>query len=369
MGSRLWSNTTNLIGGHKFELAEDREIIASKLSIPLENIPTITGWSYDRIMDGIRQGKIKALWVIATNPAHSWIDQAEARKSLDSLDFLVVQDMYDSTETAQRADLVLPAAAWGEKEGTFINSERRYGLLKKVRKAPGEALSDFSIFKALAHYWGVEEMFAQWKDPESVFRILQGLSRGMPHDITGIDGYQQIDRCGGIQWPWTQADAASKSDPDQQRRLFADGVFPHANGRAKLIVDDVTPPPETPCSDYPIWLLSGRGTVSQWHTQTRTSKSPILRKLYPNRPYVEIHPDDAQEIGVVNGQEVIVRSRRGEAIANAMIVPTVAAGQAFMPMHYEATNQLTLSHFDPHSRQPSYKDCAVKIEPTQIKRK
>jgi anaerobic selenocysteine-containing dehydrogenase len=369
MGSRLWSNTTNLFGGHKFESNHDREKVSAELSIPLDRIPTITGWSYDRIMDGIRQGKVKALWVIATNPAHSWIDQSEARKLLDSLDFLVVQDMYDSTETARQADLILPAAAWGEKEGTFINSERRYGLLKKVRKAPGQALSDFNIFKAIAHYWGVEEMFAHWTDPEAVFRILQGISRGMPHDITGIDGYLQIDRCGGIQWPWTQADAESQGQPDQQRRLFGDGVFPHADGRARLIVDDIAAPPEVPCDEYPIWLLTGRGTVSQWHTQTRTGKSPILRELYPNEAYVEIHPDDADKIGVGNGQQVVIRSRRGEAIANAMIVPTVAAGQAFMPMHYEATNQVTLGHFDPHSRQPSYKDCAVQIKPSENKLK
>ncbi|MGB7344948.1 MAG: nitrate reductase [Pirellulaceae bacterium] len=366
MGSRLWSNTTNLIGHHDFACESDRQKVAETLSIPVENIPTNTGWSYDRIMEGVRNGEIKGLWIIATNPAHSWINQGDARELLDQLDFLVVQDMYRSTETARHADLILPAAGWGEKEGTFINSERRYGLLKKVRKAPGVALSDFNVFKAIAHYWGVAEMFDQWTDAEAAFEIMQRLSSGTWADITGIDGYEQLDRCGGIQWPWSEASASEASkaaggEPEQQRRLFADGNFPHENGRARLIVDDVTPPPEPPCDDYPTWLLTGRGTVSQWHTQTRTSKSPVLRKLYPNQPYIEMHPDDAASIGIGNGDQVRIQSRRGEAIANAMVVPTVRVGQAFMPMHYESTNQLTLAHFDLHSRQPSYKDCAVKI--------
>ena len=144
MGSRLWSNTTNLFGHHKFESAEDRQRVASVLGIDVDRIPSQGSWSYDRIIEGVRNGEIKGLWVIATNPAHSWIDQGDFRELLDRLDFLVVQDMYDSTDTARHADLVLPAAGWGEKEGTFINSERRYGLLKKVRKAPGRSLGGLS---------------------------------------------------------------------------------------------------------------------------------------------------------------------------------------------------------------------------------
>ena len=360
MGSRLWSNTTNLFGHHKFESAEDRQKVASALDIEVGRIPNEGSWSYDRIVEGIRNGEIRGLWVIATNPAHSWIDQGDFHELIDQLDFLVVQDMYHSTETAQHADLVLPAAAWGEKEGTFINSERRYGLLKKVRKAPGQALADFQIFRGIAHYWGVGEMFEKWTDPEAVFRLMQAASAHQPCDITGVDGYQQIDECGGVQWPYSESDA-QQGPPEQQRRLFADGLFYHDDQKAKLIVDEITPMPETPDQDYPILLLTGRGTVSQWHTQTRTSKSPILQKLYPSEAYIELHPDDADSFGVQHGQRVCVRSRRGQALANVCISPTVQPGQAFMPMHYDETNQLTLSHFDPHSRQPSYKDSTVTI--------
>ena len=365
MGSRLWSNTTNLLGHHKFDDPEHRSKIAQAIGIDERQIPNDPGWSYDRIVEGIRNGEIRGLWVVATNPAHSWIHQGDARELLDRLDFLVVQDMYHSTETCRHADLILPAAGWGEKEGTFINSERRYGLLKKVRKAPGQALADFQIFRAIAHYWGVGEMFAEWTDPESVFRIMQRLSEDQPCDITGIKGYAQLDACGGIQWPWTANNAAGGFQPEQQRRLFDDGRFFHADGKAKLIVDSITPMAETTDDDYPVMLLSGRGTVSQWHTQTRTHKSPVLRKLYPNRAYVEINPDDAAKWRIRNGDQVTIASRRGEVTAFALVTPTIRSGQAFMPMHYEITNELTLAHFDPHSRQPSYKNCAVRIAPLE----
>jgi anaerobic selenocysteine-containing dehydrogenase len=361
MGSRLWSSTTNLLGHHKFESEEDRKKVAAALRIDVDRIPSEGSWSYDGILEGIREGKIRGLWVIATNPAHSWIDQNDARQLLDELDFLVVQDMYHTTETARHADLLLPAAGWGEKEGTFINSERRYGLLKKVRRAPGEALADFQIFRAIAHYWGVADMFSEWTDPEAVFRIMQRVSEGMPCDITGIEGYEQIDACGGIQWPWSMADRQQQGQPAQQRRLFADGNFYHDNQRARLIVAEVTPVPEPTNQEFSFVLLSGRGTVSQWHTQTRTSKSPVLNKLYPQYPYVEIHPSDAAAIGATNGCLLRLRSRRGEAIAAACLSPTVQPGQVFMPMHYEATNKLTYRSFDPYSRQPSYKHCAITI--------
>ena len=368
MGSRLWSNTTNLFGHHRFEDRAHREKVAQRLGIDVEHIPSEGSWSYDRIIEGIREGSIRGLWVVATNPSHSWIHQGDVRELLEQLDFFVVQDMYSTTESAQQADLLLPAAGWGEKEGTFINSERRYGLHRKVRQAPGEALADFQIFRAIAHYWGVREMFKDWTSPEAVFEIMQSVSEGQPSDITGIEGYAHIDRCGGIQWPWSREQAAEslqlnqKNEPEQERRLFADAKFYHSDERARLIVAEPGKMPEVPNEEYPLILLTGRGTVSQWHTQTRTEKSPILRKLYPNDPIVEVHPDDADGCGISNGEWVEIASRRGSAVARAWLTPTVRAGQVFMPMHYECTNRLTLPHFDPYSRQPSYKNCAVNVK-------
>ncbi|HEY3964439.1 MAG TPA: nitrate reductase [Planctomycetaceae bacterium] len=364
MGSRLFSNTTSLLGGRDFEKPQDRADVAGILGIDERRIPDQNSWAYPEIISGILKGKIKGLWVIATNPAHSWINQSQLHEILDRLEFLVVQDMYHSTETAQRADLVLPAAGWGEKEGTFINSERRWGLTKKVARAPGLALADFSIFKLIAEAWGVGEMFREWDSPESVFQILKRLSKGRPCDITGIRDYQMLDDRGGIQWPFpaggtAAVDSSSAARTGTHRRLFETGEFYHADGRAKFLFENPRPMPEPPSPAFPLLLLTGRGTAAQWHTQTRTRKSAVLRKLSPQNVYVEINPADARELGIGQNEPVIVQSQRGSLTARAYVTPVVAAGQVFIPMHYETVNQLTDAVFDPYSRQPSYKACAV----------
>jgi anaerobic selenocysteine-containing dehydrogenase len=359
MGSRLFSNTTNLFGGRDFADPAHRREVAGILGIDEARIPARGSWAYDRIIAGIGAGRIKGLWVVATNPAHSWIDQDEFRRALGNLEFLVVQDMYHTTETARLADLVLPAAAWGEKEGTFINSERRIGLLKKVRRAPGLALSDFHIFKLVAHYYGCDDVVAGWDSPEAVFQVLKRLTAGRPCDMSGIPDYRAIDEARGIQWPYP----AASPDPAPQRRLFADGRFFHPDGRARFVFAMPEPLPEPADAAYPLTLLTGRGSAAQWHTQTRTSKSAVLRKLYPDHLYVEIHPDDAGAAGIQPGQAVLVESRRGAIEARAFVVPTVPRGQVFLPMHDAATNRLTFAAFDPESRQPAYKACAVRVRP------
>lgn len=371
MGSRLYSNTSNLLGGHDFTNAEHRQRIAGILDIDADAIPTENSLPYDQIIEGILSRKIRGLWVICTNPAHSWINQNMLRDVLDRLDFLVVQDIYHTTETARMADLVLPAAGWGEKNGTFINSERRIGVIKKVRKAPGQALSDFNIFKLVAHEWGCGEMFDRWKTPEHVFQILKACSAGQPCDITGVDDYRMLAERGGLQWPYPAGqqqdqDAAAATDPSSnERRLFADGVFHHADGRAKFLFEDPRPIRERPREKYPFILLTGRGTASQWHTQTRTSQSAVLRKLYPQDVFVEINPDDARVLGIQPGDKTTVVSQRGRLNARAVLTHAVQSGQLFIPMHYVGTNQLTHSDFDPYSMQPAYKACAVSIQPLQ----
>ena len=373
MGSRLFSNTTNLLGGHDFASDAHREKVASILDIDSEQIPREPSWAYHEIIEGILRGKIKGLWVVCTNPAHSWINQTQCRDILERLDFLVVQDMYHTTETAKMADLVLPAAGWGEKEGTFINSERRIGVLKKVRKAPGEALSDFSIFRLIAEYWGVGKMFEKWSSPEAVFQILKRLSAGQPCDITGVEDYRMLDMMGGVQWPFAisvgpvPTGHSSDTRPvgtgptSNERRLFEDGRFYHADGRAKFLFEDPRPMPEPPSTQFPLVLLTGRGTASQWHTQTRTSKSSVLRKLYPAKLYVELNPIDARKRGIKPQDTVIVMSQRGRVRASAFVTPNVQPGQLFLPMHYEEVNQLTDAVFDPYSKQPSYKACAAQV--------
>jgi assimilatory nitrate reductase catalytic subunit len=360
MGSRLFSNTTNLLGGHDFGNPEHRQKVADILEIDVDRIPDQPSWAYDQIMDGILKDRIKGLWVIATNTAHSWINQADAHTILDRLDFLVVQDMYATTETAAFANLVLPAAGWGEKEGVFINSERRLGVIKQVAKAPGQALSDFRIFKLIAETWGCGEMFRKWESPEATFHLLKACSEGVPCDITGIDDYRMLDEKRGIQWPLP---CGQTVEPLSERRLFEDRQFYTFDRRAQFLFEAPRPLPEPTTSAYPFTLLTGRGTSSQWHTQTRTGKSDVLRKLYPNVPYVELSPRDAADLDIQANEWVLVRSQRGQVRARAFVSHVVQPGQVFMPMHDDATNQLTFAAFDPYSRQPSYKACAVRIEP------
>jgi assimilatory nitrate reductase catalytic subunit len=360
MGSRLFSNTTSLLGGHDFLNPEHRRKVADVLGLDVARIPDRNSWSYPEIVEGIRSGAIRGLWVIATNPAHSWIDQGDLHNLLPRLDFLVVQDMYASTETARLADLFLPAAAWGEKEGTLINSERRIGRIKRVARAPGQALTDFEIFRRIAHAWGRGTMFEDWTDPEAVFQILKRLTRGQPCDITGIADYRMLDDRGGIQWPYPEGIAPGR-DGDE-RRLFEDGAFFHADRKAKFVFESPRPMLEPPDHEFPMLLLTGRGSVAQWHTQTRTAKSAVLRKLSPEDVYVEINAEDARRLGIRPNQQVSVASRRGKIRARAAVTYAVRPGEVFLPMHYDVVNRLTHPGFDPYSKQPSYKACAVRID-------
>jgi anaerobic selenocysteine-containing dehydrogenase len=380
MGSRLFSNTTNLLGGRDFLNQEHRAEVAQILAIPMARIPAENSLAYDQILEQVAEGRIKGLWVIATNAAHSWVNRSAFQELRRQLDFLVVQDMFATTETAQLADLVLPAAGWGEKEGTFINSERRIGLTKKVARAPGQALSDFNIFKLAAHYWGCADLFAAWTSPEAVFQILKRLSAGRPCDFSGIEDYHHLEEQGGIQWPFVTAmsgDRRTASDPVNtlqfplctlpfsERRLFEDGRFFTPDGKARFVFEPPRALLEPPDHQFPFTLLTGRGSSAQWHTGTRTEKSDILRKLRVADIYVEINPDDARRLGISTDAAVRVSSRRGALVAKAFITSTIQLGQVFIPMHYAETNRLTLASFDPYSRQPAYKSCAVRIERTR----
>ena len=258
--------------------------------------------------------------------------------------------------------------------------------MKKISKAPGQALSDFNIFKLVAHYWSCGAMFKEWTSPETVFQIMKKLSKDQPCDITGIRDYRMLDECGGIQWPLpVGADVrrltnsvtaeSNKLEPphvgsyeENERRLFEDGRYFHPDGRAKFLFEAPREAPETTDAEYPLLLLTGRGTSAQWHTQTRTRKSAVLRQLYPENIYAEINPRDASRLGIRPQQMIKVRSRRGELAARAFITGTVQPGQVFIPMHYEETNRLTFPSFDPYSRQPSYKACAVAVSPTKTKK-
>jgi anaerobic selenocysteine-containing dehydrogenase len=208
--------------------------------------------------------------------------------------------------------------------------------------------------------WDCGEMFRRWDSPEAVFQFLRRLSQGQPCDFSGIVDYAEIEAAGGIPWPYRDA----HTDVGRERRLFADGKYFHADGRARFLFADPRPQPEPVSGKFPLVLLTGRGLASQWHTQTRTRQSAVLWKLSAMMPYVEVNPVDAKTFGIRPGDQVDVVSQRGRATAKAFLTSAVQPGQIFMPMHYEAVNQLTHPAFDPHSSQPSYMCCAVRIEPS-----
>ncbi len=363
MGSRLFSNTTNLLGGHDFRNTVHREKIAAATGIPVERIPDRPSLAYDQIIKAADEGKVKAIWFVATNPSHSWIDQNEMNRILDKLDFLVVQDMYCTTETAKRAHLVLPAAGWGEKEGCFINSERRIGYSPKVSRAPGQALADFHIFRLIAHYWGCEELFNDWQTPEAVFRVLQRCSENQPCDITGIEGHEMLRKSGGIQWPLSREQGSNfEVSIFKERRLFDDGNFFTPDQRAQFMFDEPQSVPELCSNEFPLILLTGRGTSAQWHTETRTGKSAVLTKMIPSELMLDLNPQDAENLSIREGAIVRVISKSAEVTTMVRITTCVSPGVVYLPMHDHRVNQLTHASFDPHSRQPSYKYSAVRVE-------
>ncbi len=359
MGSRQFGNTSSLFCGRDFTRAEHRREVAEVLSIDERLIPSQNSLTYEKILERVDDGQIKGLWIVCTNPANSWVDRNNFKRILKKAEFIVVQDMFYNTDTAQLAHLILPAAGCGEKEGTFINSERRIGRLQKILAPPGEALPDFQIFQRIAQAWGVEDLFREWTTPEAVFQVLKRLSKGTFCDFSGIRDYAMLEESGGIQWPFPEGTV----NTDKERRLFGDGVFCHPDGKARFIFEDVRDPYELAGQEYPYILMTGRGSVSQWHTLTRTDRAPLLKRMSPDPDYVEISAQDAEKLGVAPNTPVLVSSRNGEARARVKISEGMQPGRVFMPMHYAQTNNLTVSSFDTYSRQPSFKYTVVSIKP------
>ncbi len=358
MGSREASFTSGMPGYRKFEDPADRAELAARLGVDETRLPRKRGLAYPDIIEATVSKKIRALWVIATNPLVSYPNQGLLRHGLSNLDFLVVQDGYHPTPTTELADLVLPAAIWGEKEGTYTNSERRVSKVNKAVPPPGEARTDFDIFLAIAAQLGCrEELFRGWTKPEDAFNEWRMVSRGRLCDVSGIS-YELLATCGAVQWPLPEG-----TIPERASRLYADGRFQTPDGKAKLICADWAAFPEQPGGDYPFILNTGR-TVEHWHTRTKTKEVPILERLSP-RAWLEINPRDAQKLGLRSHDSVDIISRRGATRGVELRLTEITApGQVFMPFHFFETNvnEITQSAFDPISREPNYKQCAVRVE-------
>jgi assimilatory nitrate reductase catalytic subunit len=359
MGTREAGFASSLPGYRSFESAGDRAALAALWQLPAERIPDRRGLAYPDIIEAALDRKIRGLWIIATNPVVSFPNHAALTQALEGLEFLVVQDGYHPTPTSEYAHLMLPAAMWGEKEGTYTNSERRVSKVNRAVAPPGEAKTDFEIFLGVAEALGVrDELFPGWTKPGDAFDEWKRVSAGRLCDYSGMT-YRAIEQHGGIQWPFRAGD----TNPDAPRRLYTDAVFRTEDGRAQLIAVDWEPFPEQPNSEFPFVLNTGR-TVEHWHTRTKTGKVPILERLSPHA-WVEMNPRDARSLRVKPQDRVDIVSRRGRVSGvEVRITETVAPGQVFVPFHYvEANaNQMTQSAFDPFSREPNYKQSAVRIE-------
>jgi sulfite reductase (NADPH) flavoprotein alpha-component len=308
-------------------------------------------------------GDIKACWIICTNPVASVANRKTVIEGLEAADFVVTQDVFAETETNAYADVVLPGALWTETEGILINSERNLTLARPAADPPGEATADWRIIAAVARAMGYEKGFA-YDSAEEVFEeIKRAWNPATGWDLRGAS-YERL-RETPVQWP-----AASADGPDRNpvRYVGEDGspTFPTASGRAVFHARPHIPPAEMPDDDYPYVLNTGR-LQHQWHTLTKTAKVPKLNKLDPG-PFVEVHPQDAAELGLAEGDSVEVASRRGRAVLPAVVTDRVRPGCCFAPFHwndlfgeYLSVNAVTSDAVDPLSFQPEFKVCAVSL--------
>jgi len=364
LGNRWVGALSHLLPGMRFvQNYEHRKETADLWGVSMETIQPTPGRSILDIIKGLHSGDIHALWVMTTNPAASLPNTHWVREGLVKGELLVVQDIFHPTETTMLADVLLPAAQWCEKTGTFISSERRIELVEKVIEPPGEAKPDYEIIWLVARSMGFEKEFP-YKTPEEVFEEWKKFTRGRICDMNGVT-YDRLRGKVGPQLPCPDLDHPGTP------RLFTDWSFPRPDGRAALLARDYVEPVDSIDNEYPFILLTGR---LAWHfnTRTRTGRAPRLNSQAP-KCFIEIHPEDASRLNITEGNEVEVTSRRGTICLPARFTDNLPTGTVFMPMHYghvlgigegKLANILTHAEYDIHSKQPEYKFTAVNIART-----
>ena len=358
MGSRAFSNQTGLYGGADYADMAQRERIAKIMGMDESMLPKKPTIPYNEIIEKCISGDIKVLWILCTNPRHSWANNEQFKKAAEAVDFLVVQDIYDDTDSVQICDLLLPAVPAIKKEGFIINTERRMSAVKQILKREENELSDFEILLGIGEALGMGSQLDNWRTPRQVFEMLKQCTEGMPCDITGVD-FEMLESSKGIQWPFKKGQKLV----EDERRLFEDGKYFTKNGKAKFVFEDVSKNENEPSEEFPYVFNSGRGTVGQWHTQTRTREFDVSRAIYPKQSYVEINTKLAKKFDIKSGERILITNQYGKSSAfNAVITDNVKEYELYAPIHYIETNALTPSIYDPYSKEPSYKTVTVKIE-------
>jgi formate dehydrogenase alpha subunit len=359
MGGREVGGLSHLLPGYRSVLEpQHRAEVATFWGVPPEHLSAKPGYSAVELFQALAQGKVKAVWIMCTNPAVSMPELDLVEKALRQAELVVVQEAYHPTDTTHFADVLLPAAQWPEKEGVMTNSERTLTYLPHLAAPPGEALPDWQIMTLFARELGLKEAFP-FERAEEVFEEFKQLTKGQPMDITGVT-YARLQR-GPVQWP------CPASDHPGTPRLYTDRRFPTPNGRARFIPVEHADPVERPWREFPLVLTTGR-VKNQWHTMTRTGKVENLLKSC-REPFVELNPQDARRYRVQDGDFVELTSQRGKLVAQARVTAAIASGICFVPFHwgrsmgfYKCANNLTLNAYDPVSKEPELKAAAVRVK-------
>ncbi len=358
MGGRETGGLAHLLPGHRFVANPIHRREMEKIwNIPENRIHSKPGLSAIELFKALENGKVKVIWVIATNPMVSIPNLNLVRSALERAELVIVQDPYHPTETTQLAHIILPAAQWSERDGTVTNSERRISYLEKIVDPPGEAKPDWKIICELACQLGFEKEFA-FENAESIYEEYKKSTRGTEIDILGVS-YERL-RKEFIQWPCPEKESRSTA------RLYTEAHFPTADGKARLIAVEFLPPFETPDETFPMILTTGR-VRDQWHTMTRTGKVDSLLKSEPYS-FLEVHPTDAEKLNIFEGDFLQVITRRGMARAPARVTDRVKRGVCFMPFHWgelygnASVNLATVDAVDSQSKQPELKFCACRLE-------
>ena len=342
MGTREWSSCSGLPGYRYLENPADRKEIADYWGVEEDFLPQKRGMFMTDILPAIKTGEIKGLWLVATNPMTSMADTALMRELLSSLELLVVQDAYVDVETSQYAHVYFPAAVWAEKEGCFTNTERRVNLIRNVCEPYAESKTDLDIFNQMAKRFEQGRKIHFPETAEGVFEELKYLSKGRMLDYSGMS-YDKIEKNRGLQWPCNEDTA-----PEGSQRLYTDGVFQYASGKAKLIPLPFVNDNECPDSEYPFWLNTGR-VVEHFHTRTRTGKVGNGNKFSPT-PYMEINPKAAD--GSASNMAVMPESCHVAAMPSSWCnAPNVLLRTRYS-FHFIITNASTVFHSDCSIRIP-----------------
>jgi assimilatory nitrate reductase catalytic subunit len=367
MGGREVGGMANLLSAHRDLSNSDHRAEVARLW-GVRSVPERAGKTAVEMFQAIGRGEIKAVWIACTNPAQSLPDQNLVHEALERAELVVVQDAYRHTETSAYADVFLPAAGWGEKEGTVTNSERCISRVRAAVPPPGEARADWRIAVDFARKLLPDgERLFPYENPESIFDEHRETTRGRDLDITGLT-YALLAERGPQQWPFPEGAAAGR------KRLYEDGVFPTPSGRARFVPTPYQPVAEEVDERYPLRLTTGR-LRDQWHAMSRTGTVASLFAHEPE-PRIGVHPDDLARLEIKDSELVKISSRRGHIFLRAAADRDLARGVAYVPMHWGArflggagrrgVNELTLGALDPSSHQPELKHCAVRMEKADL---